>query len=701
MSYWWSRARARSVRAMPGRTARRAGVILALAAALVAPASASAASVASLPWRLFDAPLTTSAADRFAVAAGADGAAAVLYREGSALRLAERAPGAAAFTRRTLADPAPAFHVAAVDAQGTRIAALLDDQGVRIVQSGGVAPVPAEQRVGVPGQVVALAALTDGSVLLAQGAIDQPAIRLWRRAAGGGAFVPMLSVGAGDPVTNDTLLLRATPDGGAALAFATQREALLGENPVTSPVSRVWTARVALLAPGAPAFDAAETAVQRESRTNVARPVTWESRVEDAAAGAGGRVDVGLREAQTFSTSEGTIRRVSAQVRSRSAAGAWSSATLTSADFAPGSGVVSAVRLARVGEGTMAGFVDVDQGAMDLRVARSADGFAARTLLAGATALRGLVAPGDGTALAVVDRSGGLSADVVSAAGTVLETAPVSGGTPSEAAVTADGAGAAVVAFGTSAQRAVAVRDAGAPVLRSVSVPATVMAGEPVTLSVDAADAWSAVTVAWDLGGGAAASGASVTRTFATPGTVPVTVTATDAEGHATSATRTVTVVAPAAPLPEPGAPSRPGTTPPGPGDPPPNGGPRDVTAPTLTAIRLSRTRFGAARGATLTWRVDERATVAFTLARAARGFRSGSRCVARAPRTGRRRPCTRWLAAGTLPARTGEGAGTLRVTGRVGRRTLAPGRYRLTLRATDGAGNRSSPRTVAFTITR
>ncbi|HWT95422.1 MAG TPA: hypothetical protein VN238_20665, partial [Solirubrobacteraceae bacterium] len=60
-----------------GSTVRRLGAILALALALVMPASAAAAPI---PWRLFDAPLTAGAADGFAVAANADGAAAVLFR---------------------------------------------------------------------------------------------------------------------------------------------------------------------------------------------------------------------------------------------------------------------------------------------------------------------------------------------------------------------------------------------------------------------------------------------------------------------------------------------------------------------------------------------------------------------------------------------------------------------------------------------
>jgi hypothetical protein len=41
------------------------------------------------------------------------------------------------------------------------------------------------------------------------------------------------------------------------------------------------------------------------------------------------------------------------------------------------------------------------------------------------------------------------------------------------------------------------------------------------------------------------------------------------------------------------------------------------------------------------------------------------------------------------------------RFSGRIGRRKLAPGRYRATLGATDAAGNRAAVRRVSFTIVR
>jgi hypothetical protein len=46
------------------------------------------------------------------------------------------------------------------------------------------------------------------------------------------------------------------------------------------------------------------------------------------------------------------------------------------------------------------------------------------------------------------------------------------------------------------------------------------------------------------------------------------------------------------------------------------------------------------------------------------------------------------------------QGENTMRITGRVGRRMMRPGRYRLTLTATTH-DQRTAPRTIAFTIVR
>jgi hypothetical protein len=136
-------------------------------------------------------------------------------------------------------------------------------------------------------------------------------------------------------------------------------------------------------------------------------------------------------------------------------------------------------------------------------------------------------------------------------------------------------------------------------------------------------------------------------------------------------------------------APGRPGT-----------GGPRaarDTVAPRLSAARLGRRRFRVARGATalaaavrrgttLTFRSSEAATLSVLFERATTRRARGRRKVVH-------------KRAGTLTRRITAGAGRIALSGRLGRRRMAAGRYRLTLTARDAAGNRSRPMILTFTI--
>lgn len=125
----------------------------------------------------------------------------------------------------------------------------------------------------------------------------------------------------------------------------------------------------------------------------------------------------------------------------------------------------------------------------------------------------------------------------------------------------------------------------------------------------------------------------------------------------------------------------------------------RDATAPVLSAPRLSRRRFRVARGATalaaaagrgttLTFRASEAAQLSIDVERV------------RQRRVGKRRRVT-YRRAGLLTRRVRAGAGRVALTGRLGKRPMASGRYRLVLVATDAAGNRSKPVRLTFSILR
>lgn len=117
---------------------------------------------------------------------------------------------------------------------------------------------------------------------------------------------------------------------------------------------------------------------------------------------------------------------------------------------------------------------------------------------------------------------------------------------------------------------------------------------------------------------------------------------------------------------------------------------PPDTAKPRLLALKLSPKAFlaaltgpsalaSAALGAELSYRLSEPATVSFKVAR-----KRGKRFI----------PIS-----GGFEVEGKAGKNRLRFTGRLNRRALAPGRYRLTARATDLAGNRSKPKRQSFQI--
>jgi hypothetical protein len=130
---------------------------------------------------------------------------------------------------------------------------------------------------------------------------------------------------------------------------------------------------------------------------------------------------------------------------------------------------------------------------------------------------------------------------------------------------------------------------------------------------------------------------------------------------------------------------------------PPRSAAPGGNAAPELTGVRISRRAFAPvprrARhqrrgryGAALRYALSEPATLRVAIERR---------------RGGRRGKAARYRAAGTLRLHARAGRRSSRFTGRVGRRALAPGRYRARVVAVDSHGARSRARVVTFRIVR
>lgn len=215
---------------------------------------------------------------------------------------------------------------------------------------------------------------------------------------------------------------------------------------------------------------------------------------------------------------------------------------------------------------------------------------------------------------------------------------------------------------------------------RAVATAATATAaiGAPVGFSAAGScdpEPGDQLTFAWSFDDGTTAAGAEVAHAFATAGRHTARLTVSDAGAHTATATATVEVVAPPAPGPAP----LPGPAPRG-----------DRSKPVLTGLRVPRR---VTRGAALPLLVASRRVPAIA-------FRLSERANVRV-RFARRGRGGRFRAAGaplTVTARAG--ANRLRFAGRLTRRArLAPGLYRVTLTATDQAGNRSDAVTASLRI--
>jgi hypothetical protein len=138
-----------------------------------------------------------------------------------------------------------------------------------------------------------------------------------------------------------------------------------------------------------------------------------------------------------------------------------------------------------------------------------------------------------------------------------------------------------------------------------------------------------------------------------------------------------------------------------------------DRLAPFFRSLRMSLRRFRLGtllprfsqrrrtRATVISFDVSEAGRAELRFARAQRGRRVGRRCRRATRRLRNRRRCTRYVTVRpSLTAQVKAGVNRVRFTGRLTRRrSLRPGRHRLTILVTDAAGNRSAPRNITFTL--
>jgi CSLREA domain-containing protein len=133
---------------------------------------------------------------------------------------------------------------------------------------------------------------------------------------------------------------------------------------------------------------------------------------------------------------------------------------------------------------------------------------------------------------------------------------------------------------------------------------------------------------------------------------------------------------------------------------------PGDSVAPLFASVSLSPSTFVVDRkaqaevavsarkhrkGTRFRYSLSEAARVVFTVEK-----RKVRRCGKR-----KRKRCVRYVRTGRFAHASARGANVKRFSGRIGRRSLKPGRYRVALVASDAAGNKSKPKRLNFRVVR
>ena len=140
-----------------------------------------------------------------------------------------------------------------------------------------------------------------------------------------------------------------------------------------------------------------------------------------------------------------------------------------------------------------------------------------------------------------------------------------------------------------------------------------------------------------------------------------------------------------------------------------------DKVAPKLSRLALTNARFAVAkgstpaaaararrvrRGTTFVYSTSEAAHLTIAVQRRASGRRAkGGKCVKATRGNRRAKTCVRWLGRGKLTRVGAKGLNALPFSGRIGRKALAPGRYRALFGAADLSGNRSGAKALGFKI--
>lgn len=128
-----------------------------------------------------------------------------------------------------------------------------------------------------------------------------------------------------------------------------------------------------------------------------------------------------------------------------------------------------------------------------------------------------------------------------------------------------------------------------------------------------------------------------------------------------------------------------------------------DVTAPALSSVKTSKTKYELAAkkpGFTLSFTSTEALGLTAKFTKSSKGKKSGKKCVKATKKNAKAKPCTRWVPVkGSISIPVVVGANKFVFNGKIGKKRLAAGTYRLTLSGADAAGNTLAPVVKTFKV--
>jgi VCBS repeat-containing protein len=142
-------------------------------------------------------------------------------------------------------------------------------------------------------------------------------------------------------------------------------------------------------------------------------------------------------------------------------------------------------------------------------------------------------------------------------------------------------------------------------------------------------------------------------------------------------------------------------------------GGQGENLAPVFASARVTNPTFAvntsgpaetpvtarAKKGTTFVYSLSETARVLFTIEQRTTGRSVGGKCVRPTRSNATKRACTLYVKIGSFAQNGVAGTNSKPFSGKIGRRSLRPARYRATLVATDTAGNKSAPKRINLTV--